>query len=529
MPTGELDPAQDGATGNTLTRAEFLTLSSLAGIGLGADQATAPFRRGVKALGDGANLLINLADILDKRYAKLDAWLERFDGLPIEKGSFTVFPEKDGSGKTYQLGFTVRDPSLIPDNDRPYTQITLHGVTKDQAKGIAQVFGGTKLTAVGETNLFDRLVKIGGGAGLGVLAASVLGKNKLIVEVAAVGAGAAALLGTVGVATALALLPEEKRRELFDSLLRSINEKLQPIFNIFNGSTSNLQSNEPTPISQAVTATFTPRPSPSATVTFTPTATETETPTPTVTAKPSDTPTPTETPQPIFHWETSFDNGLTGFTGGLGRVSQGGVPGSNDVAQYALVSGDQDLVAIGRGLVYKAVITGVSPYDQAQRPYPDKYFNFQQGPYSTDFDLFVNSSASTSIDNGQDQWVSVYSSFDKASGNDWHAAVTINLRRKDGQVFLSAYTFGNGSKYDEDRSVPSQNLAFPFDKWVKVRVEVGADRIIRVYQDGHLVSSLTLDSNVLLGTAGGHWGAYTGKNVDDLVLYNDNIILNVFK
>lgn len=259
------------------------------------------------------------------------------------------------------------------------------------------------------------------------------------------------------------------------------------------------------------------------TVTPTPTATPapTITPTSTDTPKPTSTPTrtltatipPTETPIPTSSWFTDFESGNFDCCVATAEV----LPGNSKESFYKIAD---DPTGSARGKVYIGQVVAQSPLD-THRAYPARYFRFKPGAFASEFDLRIDKNVSPAIDILDGTWLSIYSSFDKADPV-WHPNLTINLRRRS-RLSLTAYTFGYGESFDEDRS--NSSIEFPFDEWIHVRVEVTSDRMIRVHQNQVLVSELPLHKSALLGTAGGHWGLYCGPNMRRLKVYNDNLVL----
>jgi hypothetical protein len=161
-----------------------------------------------------------------------------------------------------------------------------------------------------------------------------------------------------------------------------------------------------------------------------------------------------------------------------------------------------------------------------------------EGPYAVEGEIWIsNPSPSLVISppSDLDPWFSPLSIFDTSEEGakegeydipPWHFAITTHLgidpRLNDGIYRLAVMS-------NEDDWLGSISpIPFPLEQWVKIRLELGNDRVARLYQDGVLVSEKKLSPNTRLGTVGGHWGLYTGRAVEDFIVLNDNIVIVVY-
>lgn len=283
-------------------------------------------------------------------------------------------------------------------------------------------------------------------------------------------------------------------------------------------------------------ATVTPLPTntPTATATYTPTSTSTPTvtPTPTSTSTRTPTPLPTPTPKPVFHWEATFERGYADF----------GYDGSGRFGQFSYGEIVPDPTGSGRGMVFRGIVNGPPPPtpiggpvpggpDGSHRAYPTKYFQFIPGPCAQEFDVYVYSDIQPAIASGPSTWINLgdlWGGSEPGSNISNHPTIPahVGLTSSRGISFLKASTQGLAGDPIQDSS-PSMVL-FPFNTWVRIRVELNADRMVRVYQDGLLVSKVQLHKDSLVGTIGGHWGLYAGGNFRKLTILNDNITIDVY-
>jgi len=267
-----------------------------------------------------------------------------------------------------------------------------------------------------------------------------------------------------------------------------------------------------------IDALFTPTPTPTATVT--PQPTETRTPTATATTA---TLTSEFSKPPKFEWSVSFDNGVNEFTyDGKDRLGP--------TSTYDIID---DPTGSGKGKVYRGVVTGPPPVlpgtdnGKRHRPYPTIFFPYQEGPYATEGFIWVSKPVPRLIispPKETDPWFSpIGGIFDRGGPTDRHWVLTTHLGFQDGQYRLVLL-----ANDDPSWRGTLSPIAFPFETWVKLRIEVGSDRVARLYQDGSLVSTKRLPPSSLLGTIGGHWGLYAGRDVENLVVLNDNIKFQVY-
>ncbi len=223
--------------------------------------------------------------------------------------------------------------------------------------------------------------------------------------------------------------------------------------------------------------------------------------------------------KPIF--STDFEDGDDKFNLKPARIGEGtsGKAGPN---QYYEITSD-DPTSSGHGKVYRGVVNGPSLFrNEVARPYPGIYFNFIKGNYSTGLKVFLYGNVEPSRLGAGISYLSLISLFDVADpgGFNFHVAVLVNV-------------IGDKDDYHlETRPIDSNNRGpsitarakFPADRWVDIRADVDVEaREVRTYQDG-VLATLTPYTAEGLGIAGAHWGLYSGK-LTNAVLLNDGIWL----
>lgn len=177
-------------------------------------------------------------------------------------------------------------------------------------------------------------------------------------------------------------------------------------------------------------------------------------------------------------------------------------------------------------MVYRGSLAGprMTP-DGHHRPYPAHYFPFVAGTFVTELDVYLGSDFAPQAG----EIVSLISLFDegegRSAGETYRVSFTVDLVRQGSGYFVLPHFPENGVR-ERGLMLPSA-VAFPTDRWVRVRAELGMDRTVVVSQDGIRVSQGTADASTRIGTTGGHWGLYTGDNMSRITLLNDNIVLDV--
>jgi hypothetical protein len=270
-----------------------------------------------------------------------------------------------------------------------------------------------------------------------------------------------------------------------------------------------------------------PTSTPTSAPTWTPTSTPTRRPTPTLTT----VPTTTQTPPPDFTWQTDFEDGLAGFTGGLGDTSRQGQPGNTAQSYYEIVP---DPTNSNHGHVYRAVVASFSTFENGtHRPYPDVYFPFKPGPFAIQLDVWVGQVAPTIRVDWSDKATFLNLISVKSTGDpDYCTLLMVNVEpRKAGNKVYYLMPVAYDYCQDTHEALPFEPRApqFTFNEWHTIRVNVGQDGSVSLFQDRVLVSKGNLSSSAKkkLGLAGGHWGLY-GNNIERATLLNDNIRLDVY-
>lgn len=263
-------------------------------------------------------------------------------------------------------------------------------------------------------------------------------------------------------------------------------------------------------------------PTPTATVTSTSTVTPTTTATPTSTVTPTatstDTPLPTFTPTPIpvFYWEIDFESESEWAENlKLGQES--------DYSTYEVIF---DPTNSGRGNVHFGTVIGVS--EDTHAPRMEKYFDLQQGPFVTEFDIWIGNDCS---DN--ESWTGIAGIFD-ASVESWHTIYVLGFSKFDDEQYHLFISIRDESSQKSETYIANAPI---YDNWVRYRIELGENRIVRVFADDNLmifskddtpISDIPIHESSTVGTAGGYWGLNAGGDVQSCTVLTDNISIVVY-
>lgn len=274
----------------------------------------------------------------------------------------------------------------------------------------------------------------------------------------------------------------------------------------------------------------TPTSTPAPTNTFFPTSTALPTATPTLTSTATATRTSPMTATPRVEILPTLDGYSTILSvdfedGGYGPLAN---LYDNKFKRAGLDFGITDYP--GKGRVYYGIIdlpSRLISQDGFHRLYPAYWFGkFIEGDVYSSVELMIKSGFQPrAVEMG-----SVNGVFDIGDNDttDFHVAFTVNPHQFNGKYYLIPNFPGyNGAARSAGQLVEGA-AEFTFDEFHKVdAIMTAADRAVRVFQDGKLISKGVLKPETKVGIAGAHYGEYDADTVTKKELYNDNIVIKV--
>lgn len=215
---------------------------------------------------------------------------------------------------------------------------------------------------------------------------------------------------------------------------------------------------------------------------------------------------------PAFVWTADYENGYDPF----------GKPWGELTVQGGALEIVNDPTGSGRGFVQRSTIQPDRYPPVEERPdilvyrlYPGVFFPFRPAPYQFSQEVWLSRDlVDTATFNGNHLVVGP-DVFDltPADGGESRSAIQVVLNRDslhNGDRYLRLFNKSSGGTFGR---LVGGAPAFSPERWHHIRLFVGKDRKVFLFQDGELVSWADYPTENRLGTVGGHPGLYAGRHL----------------